>query len=668
MADSKFKLDEIYNSDLVQCNICVADIDNPKALPCLHTFCFKCLSSWSESLAKKNPAKYTDAISCPNCREDFPLPKGGVKELKTNFFVNKLKERNELQRKLHEDAKIPCTSCDNSTNQAVGRCVECNDSLCKKCVDVHKSLRILKHHHVLTLEELRTGTLTMHNPPEQEMCPKHNGEVLRFYCETCDEPMCRDCTVLDHPRPRHRQIDLKSAAGERNGKLKELFIQVELIPKAIDIAMAEDDRTLKELKAREMIASDLYKTTAKKAYSEFKQKMKQAETEFTLQMKQLVARKSKEIEAHRDGLQIQKSRLCTAMEMTQQITHGGSEHDVATMYSPLSNTMQQLSNLNPKPVRKSMGKVEFIPSMNLSYGMSSLGSLNAYEQWTLVKTIASGQFRSGRYIVLDKNGEIAVATYNSNNYVRHFDENGTPTRQIQTSGAGGQIPTAIRYGGGQNPRKRSYAGGQDPRNCSYPWGLVIAQNGDYFITDENPYVKIFNAQGNFKQKFSALNLNGTRSHDEKSLLYGLAIDLTGRVYVGSSFGYISIHNQNSKRVSGFSLNNLCPYFIAITADDHVIVSDYNKCAVHVYGTDGTQLHTFATPPGGKFYPTGICVIQDEVFVASYIRVPAVYRYSLTGDYIGILTKEVRSPWGMAIKDDGEELLVCDDNSIKVFHP
>ncbi|XP_072047211.1 E3 ubiquitin-protein ligase TRIM45-like [Amphiura filiformis] len=640
MADSKLLNLEgtVSNADLVQCSICHAAIDKPKALPCLHTFCLKCLTIWAQSSAKKHPDKYKDAVSCPTCREDFPLPKGGVKELRTNFFVSKLKERNEIMRKLYEkDAKIPCTSCVNSDNQAVGRCVECNDFLCKKCVDSHKSLRILIHHHILTLEELRTGKLTMHNLPEQEMCPKHTREVLNFYCETCDEPMCRDCTVVDHPRPDHKQIDLKSAAEERNDKLQELFKQVELIPKAIDTATAEDAKTVTELGANVSKVISLYKKTAKKAESEFTQKMKVLE-----------AKRIKEIEAHRDGLQFQKSRLCTSLEMTQQITQNGSEHDVATMYSSLSNTMQQMSKLNPKAVRKSMGKVEFLPSKNLDNGLSSLGSLNTYEQWVLGKTIASGQFSSGRYVVLGTNDEIAVTTYSSGNYVLLFDDSGTLKRQIQTYGVGGR----------------------DPRNYSRPWGMTIAENGDYFMTDENPYVKIFNAEGSFKQRFGAQNPNGTWSYNENSSLYSLATDTKGHVYVGSNYQYISIHNQDGTYISGFKLNNLSPHFIATTADDHVIASDYGnaKAAVHVYDTKGTQLHTFATPPGGNFYPTGLCVVQDEVFVSNYRGVPAVYRYSLTGDYIGIVTKEVTAPWGMVIKDDGEELLVCDDNSIKVFHP
>ena len=641
MADSKLCYTEDHsNSDLVQCGICFAVIDEPKALPCLHTFCFNCLMSWSESSTKKNPDKYTDNISCPSCREDFPLPKGGVKELKTNFFVNKLKERNSMQKKLHDkDAKIPCTSCESSGNTAVGRCVECDDFLCTKCVDSHKSLRILKTHHVLTLEDLRAGKLTMHNLPDQEMCQIHPGEVLRFYCETCDEPMCRDCTVVDHPRPDHKQINLKAAAGDRNEKLQELFKQTEQIPKAIEDAIAEDEQTLSDLEANTQKTIEDYKETVKKAESEFIQKVNELE----------VTRR-KQIEAHRDSLQFQNARLRTALEMTKQVTQNGSEHDVATMYSSLSDTMQQLCKVKPKGIRKTIGKVEFASNKDFNGGMNFLGVLQTFEQWTLAKTIASLQFSSGRGIAFDANSDIAVSIYKGKS-IKVYDNNGSNKGAIKTSNQGGA----------------------DSRGRSYPWGIAISQDGSFFLTDYNPNVKVFDAQRNFKHKFNVQNPNGNTSDIEGSTLYGLAIDAKDRVYVGSSNYYISIHKPDGTRLSGFNVPGIYPYFIAVTPDDNIIVSDHGGAtyAVHMYDTDGQQLHTFATPPGctpgSTFYPTGVCVVQDEVFVASYAAVPAVYRYSLTGDFIDLLTKDVKSPWGIALKDDGEELIVCDNDCINVFH-
>ena len=66
------------------------------------------------------------------------------------------------------------------------------------------------------------------------------------------------------------------------------------------------------------------------------------------------------------------------------------------------------------------------------------------------------------------------------------------------------------------------------------------------------------------------------SDSEGSQLYGLAIDSNDRVYVRSiNFYYMSIHKPDGTRLSGFNIPGIYPYFIAVTPDDDVIVSDYN---------------------------------------------------------------------------------------------
>ena len=70
--------------DLIQCKICCEIIENPKALPCLHTYCLDCLLEWTHGTAAK--------IICPECKESFVLPTQGVLGLPSNFFVAKLRE------------------------------------------------------------------------------------------------------------------------------------------------------------------------------------------------------------------------------------------------------------------------------------------------------------------------------------------------------------------------------------------------------------------------------------------------------------------------------------------------------------------------------------------------------------------------------------------------
>ena len=99
--------------------------------------------------------------------------------------------------------------------------------------------------------------------------------------------------------------------------------------------------------------------------------------------------------------------------------------------------MQQLCKLKPKGIRKTIGKVEFVQNKDLNSGMNSPGVLQTFEQWTLEKTIASGQFNRGRGIIFDANNDIVVTTTSSGYHTMLYDENGTYKRQITASNQGG---------------------------------------------------------------------------------------------------------------------------------------------------------------------------------------------------------------------------------------
>lgn len=49
------------------CSKCEDPFTDPRILPCLHSFCLKCLQKLSES-----------TLQCPECDEEVPLPSSGV--------------------------------------------------------------------------------------------------------------------------------------------------------------------------------------------------------------------------------------------------------------------------------------------------------------------------------------------------------------------------------------------------------------------------------------------------------------------------------------------------------------------------------------------------------------------------------------------------------------
>jgi len=77
--------------DITECPICTEVFTDPRSLPCVHTYCLKCIREYSKDY---HPG---DELACPLCRKEFTLPSNGVDDLPKNFFVtNFLEMRQQL--------------------------------------------------------------------------------------------------------------------------------------------------------------------------------------------------------------------------------------------------------------------------------------------------------------------------------------------------------------------------------------------------------------------------------------------------------------------------------------------------------------------------------------------------------------------------------------------
>ena len=52
-------------AEITECPICITQLEDPKGLPCFHTFCLKCLQQYVDG------ARDGEMIGCPLCREEF---------------------------------------------------------------------------------------------------------------------------------------------------------------------------------------------------------------------------------------------------------------------------------------------------------------------------------------------------------------------------------------------------------------------------------------------------------------------------------------------------------------------------------------------------------------------------------------------------------------------
>eukprot|EP00062_Callorhinchus_milii_P023391 gi/632982189/ref/XP_007908000.1/ PREDICTED: uncharacterized protein LOC103189419 [Callorhinchus milii] len=143
---------EIIKKDFLNCKLCFEKYYNPKALPCLHTYCEECLR-------KLVPHK-TKVFQCPECREEVILSKGGISNLRTNFYINDLLNALQLNEKIDKMCNV-CPPKWRHDRPAVTECLDCPSFMCQLCTNKHLSTLSQHHHRVLMLSATSCDALKL---------------------------------------------------------------------------------------------------------------------------------------------------------------------------------------------------------------------------------------------------------------------------------------------------------------------------------------------------------------------------------------------------------------------------------------------------------------------------------------------------------------------------
>jgi len=167
--------------EVTECPICTEIFTDPRVLPCIHTYCLKCIESHGTN---KKPG---DKLSCPLCRKESVVPSGGLSELPSNFFVNKLLHVREISSTVElKTHSLVCDVCSHGerVNKKVPiatiYCIECRDKLCESYAVVHKNLKSCQSHATIVIgDKLSIEDVFTSFPPPP--CKKHSKDLLRFY-------------------------------------------------------------------------------------------------------------------------------------------------------------------------------------------------------------------------------------------------------------------------------------------------------------------------------------------------------------------------------------------------------------------------------------------------------------------------------------------------------
>ena len=222
---------------LIECPICLNELQDPRLLSCRHTLCYTCVRDYTEK------GNYGNQLPCPVCRGVTDLYQGGVDNLPKFFFMNELKE--VVTEQGDEDDSKPSTqsergptcSTEDCGQTAVKYCTDGCQFLCKQCYDDHQRIRFTKNHQVIPASE--GGRFVKPRYSAHPPCNRHKHYVLDLYCRTCNIPICTTCCQLNHQG--HDCCELEEQAQACKIELKQIRDETDQL---IDVVKQAIDKTV----------------------------------------------------------------------------------------------------------------------------------------------------------------------------------------------------------------------------------------------------------------------------------------------------------------------------------------------------------------------------------------------------------------------------------------
>ena len=268
---------------------------------------------------------------------------------------------------LHEDSKnsnLECDICDSGDSPAY-RCNTCSYFLCAFCSQGHRRGRSTRSHKLISLEEAKKmGSVAVTKPL---VCKDHEGEVIKLFCETCEEAICRDCTIVKHRD--HKYAFVKDAFTKGKESLVKLLSEAKTNTSGLKKAVAD------VLEMEKSVHSNA-KTTVQEVtnyFNELSVCLDARRKELINNVEKVKNAKLKSLETQREELEFALGSVQSSVEFTERAFENGSEVEILNMRKQMASRLQGLNSAK-RQLKPCVGDgFSFRGDKHLKHGIETCG-------------------------------------------------------------------------------------------------------------------------------------------------------------------------------------------------------------------------------------------------------------------------------------------------------
>lgn len=338
--------------ELLRCAICLDRYNNPKLLPCQHTFCESpCLEGLVRGL--------TRTLKCPECRAEHIVPYRGV-----SAYPNNLTIQNFLDlRPIDPDVRPPEVAGANEASGDDGFFFIPNGACCAAAEAEEDEPE--EEEEVVLSRYPRFQNRISHAPQApRRRCPICSREVDIMRCSHCDQIICATCKD-SHMEQIHRDVSLVLGQLKRGA------------PRLTDIA-GNLERKMDAIRQRvDSVKSDI--TEAIERYIidlRSRQRLLHNEAETFLQGE------IRTLSLHKDNVEVEMAMLASFVETNESLFRRRflvlPDDDVMDLKRQSENLLEKLRSYNADRYRLPQDRsIEFnTDGTRISNFISNFGNIN----------------------------------------------------------------------------------------------------------------------------------------------------------------------------------------------------------------------------------------------------------------------------------------------------